>query len=94
MEKRSQYHIQFAGLATGIHEFEFYIGDKFFQPFTESLINKAEINVKVILEKGVNNLQLQFRFNGSIHVTCVRCLDEFDIIVNEKRSLLVRQLEA
>ena len=94
MEKRSQYIIQFASLASGQHEFTFQITDSFFQPVKESLINKADVVVKAILEKGVNNLQLFFHFTGNIHVACVRCLDEFDIKLNEKRNMVVRQIEA
>ena len=93
MEKRSHYLIQFASLPLGLHNFEFHITDSFFQPFKASLINKADVQVKVTLEKGNNNLQLLFDFKGLIHVTCVRCLDEFDIELNEKRHLLVRQIE-
>ena len=94
MEKRSQYIIQFASLASGQHEFTFQITDSFFQPVKESLINRADVVVKAILEKGVNNLQLFFHFTGNIHVACVRCLDEFDIKLNEKRNMVVRQIEA
>ena len=93
MEKRSHYIIQFASLPPGLHHFEFHIADLFFQPFEASLINKADVTVGVTLEKGSNNLQLTFDFKGLIHVTCVRCLDEFDIEVNEQRHLLVRQIE-
>jgi uncharacterized protein len=95
MEKRSQYTIQFASLTTGLHQYEFHISDKFFQLFEHSLIHKADINVEVALEKGVNNLQFTFTFNGKVHLTCVRCLDEFDMQVsNEVRHLVVRQLDA
>ena len=58
------------------------------------MINRADVVVKAILEKGVNNLQLFFHFTGNIHVACVRCLDEFDIKLNEKRNMVVRQIEA
>ena len=93
MEKRSHYKIQFASLDNGQHNFAYLITDSFFEPFKESLINKAEVNVNTTLVKGVNNLQLTFQFNGRIHVTCVRCLDEFDIELNEIRHLMVRQVE-
>ena len=94
MEKRSHYVIQFASLTLGQHEFTFQITDSFFQPIKESLINKADVEVKTILEKGVNNLQMFFHFTGNIHVACVRCLDEFDIELNEKKHMVVRQIES
>lgn len=94
MEKRSSFTIQFASLPLGEHQFEYHIIDSFFQSFKDSLINKADVRVAVKFEKGNNNLQLLFDFQGSIHLACVRCLDEFDYKVNEKRHLLVRQVEA
>jgi len=95
MEKRSQYTIQFASLTTGHHQYEFLISDAFFQKYEHSLIHKADVKVDVTLEKGVNNLQFTFTFDGGVHLTCVRCLDEFDMPVNnEVRHLMVRQLDA
>ena len=93
MEKRSHYKIPFASLANGLHNFDYHITDSFFEPFKESLINKADVKVNLAFEKGVNNLQLTFHFKGNIHVTCVRCLDEFDIVMDEERHLMVRQVE-
>lgn len=92
MEKRSHYLLQFASLSAGLHNFEFHITDVFFEPFKKSLINKADVMVKVTLEKGVSYLQFTFDFKGLVHVTCVRCLDEFDIELKEVRYLLVRQI--
>jgi uncharacterized protein len=94
MEKRSQYTIQFASLAAGLHQYEFNISDTFFHAYEHSLIQKAAINVQVSLEKGVNNLQFTFNFNGHLHLTCVRCLDEFDFPVEQEiRHLMIRQLD-
>jgi uncharacterized protein len=94
MEKRSQYTIQFASLPTGEHQYEYHLNDAFFEAYEHSLINKADVKVDARLIKGVNNLQFAFTFNGTIHVTCVRCLDEFDIPVkNEVRHLVVRQID-
>jgi uncharacterized protein len=93
MEKRSQYIIQFASLPPGKHEYEFHITDEFFRNFEHSLVKTADVQVKAVLEKGVNNLQFTFGFSGSINAECVRCLDEFSIPVEEERHLLVRQIE-
>ncbi len=95
MEKRSQYTIQFASLTAGEHQYEFHISDAFFEPYEHSLIHKADVNVNVVLLKGINNLQFTFTFTGRIHMSCVRCLDEFDMAVEEEdRHLMVRQLDA
>ena len=95
MEKRSQYTIQFASLPNGLHQYDFHISDEFFKAYELSLINNADVDVHVTLEKGVNNMQFTFAFTGRIHMTCVRCLEEFDMAVDEEvRHLVVRQLEA
>ena len=94
MEKRSLYTIQFASLTPGEHHYNYRITDDFFSQYEHSLLTKADVQVEVTLLKGVNNLQFTFHFRGAIKVTCVRCLDAFDLPVDEERHLLVRQLDA
>jgi uncharacterized metal-binding protein YceD (DUF177 family) len=78
------------GLSTGNHSFSFTVDDKFFAPFEEAEIRQANVNVELDLEKTERMLVLNFHFTGSIRVTCSRCLDEFDMPVDNEEEFFVK----
>lgn len=87
---KSQYIIQFGGLPVGIHEFEFEIRDQFFKSIENSEIEKANLLAKAILTKQNNVLQVQFMIEGTVGISCDRCLKDFDFPLEIEESLVVR----
>ena len=90
MDRMEQFSIPFAGLARGMHQFEYEIDDKFFESFENSVIEKAVVHVDLDLLKEDNMLTLTFRFNGHITHACDRCLEAFDLPLHETRTMLVK----
>ncbi len=90
MDRLAKYSIPFAGMAKGNHQFEYEIGDQFFESFENSVIEKANVHVELDFHKAENVLTLTFHFKGTIHQVCDRCLEEFDIPIDTKQILLVR----
>ncbi len=87
---KSQYVIQFGGLPIGEHQFEFEITQKFFEQFNDSEITKANIDVTVTLIKQNSLMQLLFDFEGTINVSCDRCLIEYDCPISGHEKLIVK----
>jgi uncharacterized metal-binding protein YceD (DUF177 family) len=87
---KSQYIIQFGGLPVGVHEFEFDVTDKFFKSIENSEIQKANLQVKAILTKQNNLLQLEFEINGTVGIECDRCLKDFDYPIEAQEKLVVK----
>ena len=90
MDRLEKYSIPFAGLAKGSHPFEFEIDDQFFESFENSVIAKAKVHVDLDFIKAETVLTLTFYLKGYITQTCDRCLEEFNIPVDEQKILLVR----
>ncbi|MDD2528529.1 MAG: DUF177 domain-containing protein [Lentimicrobium sp.] len=90
MNHLKQFVIPFVGLSTGNHRFSFRVDDKFFSLFEEAEIRQANVNVELDLEKKERMLVLNFHFKGSIGVTCSRCLDEFDMPVDNEEEFFVK----
>ncbi len=88
----SQFKISFSGLSQGLHEFNFTIGNKFFEeaPYNESEIKKADIDLKLLLLKQSGMLALTFKFSSSVQVECDRCLSESYIPVKGEHKLIVK----
>jgi uncharacterized metal-binding protein YceD (DUF177 family) len=73
LEAHKDYLIQFSGLKDGIHEFAYEAGTAFFDSFEQSLIEGAQVDVKLVLDKRPDHLQLRFSFEGSLTTSCDRC---------------------
>ncbi len=90
MSQMKDYIIHFAGLATGKHEFDFEINDKFFANFEHALIQKGQIKAKVVMEKKERMLLFDIDFKGNIDVVCDRCLEDFSLPVAGKEQLIAK----
>ena len=82
--------IPFNGLGIGNHEFTFKVNNKFFEEIEYSVIKKGEIHVFLNLEKQDNMLILNFKLHGLTTVECDRCLDEFELAIQNQFRLIIK----
>ena len=87
---KTKYIINSGGLAVGNHEFEFDVTGKFFQEQESTEITEADVQVKAVLFKQNNVLQLEFDISGTVKVDCDRCLKEFDYPIACHEKLVVK----
>src|SRR5690554_1718771 len=85
-----EFIIPFFGLKEGNHEFKFNIDQSFFEAFESSLLEDAEIEVKLELEKRSNMLVLDFKAKGKTVVPCDRCGDDFEMPIKAKEKIFVK----
>ncbi len=84
------YSIHFKGLKVGKHTFNFEVDNAFFEAFEESEIKHGKLNVDVKLNKQNQMIDLNIAINGTVEVTCDRCLEEFDIPISYEGALYVK----
>ncbi len=85
-----EFIIPFFGLKEGIHKFKFNIDRSFFEAFESSLIEDAEIEIKLELEKTSSMLVLDFKAKGKTAVPCDRCGDDFTLPIKAKERVYVK----
>ncbi|MFO7924613.1 MAG: DUF177 domain-containing protein [Bacteroidales bacterium] len=85
-----QYNIQFKGLKTSIHHFNFELTDRFFNHYENPDCPGGAIDIDMEMDKKNHLLAMSFIFHGRVRVTCDRCLEDFDMPVNFKSNLFVR----
>lgn len=90
MEKLSTYNIAFKGLKEGNHLFDYHIRNSFFELFENSLIEEAEADVTISLEKRNTFMSLHLDLKGSARLTCDRCLDQYDQEIANKADLIIK----
>jgi len=59
------------------HEYEFEIGDSFFEGFINSPVEKGQLKCHLILEKTERMITASFTLKGTVELTCDRSLDLF-----------------
>lgn len=90
MKKLSNpYLIQFAGLKSGEHKFDYVIDDAFFKDKEYSEVQQAHINTQVTLLNETHLLVFDIKMEGTINVLCDRCGDPFDFPVWGEQKLIV-----
>jgi uncharacterized protein len=90
VEKLSIYNIAFKGLKEGKHDFDYHIGHTFFELFENSLVDEADIQVRITLEKRNTFMSLNLVLKGVVKLTCDRCLDIYDQAVHHKTGLIIK----
>jgi len=87
---KSQYIIQFGGLAVGLHEFEFDVSGQFFKSIENSEIQEANLHVRALLTKQNNLLQMHFEISGTVQIECDRCVKSFDFPIEASEDLVIK----
>ena len=90
MNSARDFVISFGSLGKGEYEFQFDVNDSFFQRFENSIIQKGQVDVLVVLEKKENLLLLDFTMEGTVTVQCDRCLEDLDLDIESFNELIVK----
>jgi len=90
VEKLSQYNIAFKGLKEGNHIFDYQIGASFFEHIENSLVDTADVHVRITLEKRSSFMSLDIQLKGTVRLTCDRCLELYDQPVHHKAGLFIK----
>lgn len=85
-----QFVIQFSGLKLGLHEFEFEIGNLFFERFNIEDVTTGNLKVDFSLEKKENSMLFEFSYNGTISTFCDRCLESLEIPVLDNNEIHIK----
>jgi uncharacterized metal-binding protein YceD (DUF177 family) len=85
-----QFGIDILKLSNKQHIYEFDSGDSFFENFEQSLLQKGNFKVNLILDKTETMLQLDFQINGWVELLCDRTLEPFEHPISIKQKLILK----
>ncbi len=90
MKNLKEFLIPFAGLKEGKHQFEYQIGDSFFEQFQFDEYEKVNVKVNFELEKKNTIIELCFAHKGTVNVPCDMTGENFDLDIKGKFDLVVK----
>ncbi|MCD6066013.1 MAG: hypothetical protein K0S33_839 [Bacteroidetes bacterium] len=82
--------IQFGGLGTGTHQFEFEVTDKFFENLEYSEIKTANVLAQIELVKQNTVMSLNINISGTVALPCDRCMADFNLPIENSESLYLK----
>jgi uncharacterized protein len=85
-----QYQIAFSGLNPGTHQFDFQIGDKFFEQVKDDEISGGEVSVFVTMAKEERMMDFHLTISGKVRVSCDRCNEPMDFEVRGNERLIIK----
>ncbi|MCX7744157.1 MAG: DUF177 domain-containing protein [Flavobacteriales bacterium] len=91
MRKLQEYIINYEGLKTGSHTFDYLINDDFFREFfeAETEFSQADLKATVHLMKDPTMLVFDFEILGTVYMPCDRCLDDYHQPIEIRQKLIV-----
>lgn len=90
MSYLKQFVIPFGGLKAGIHEYDYQVGQRFFDEFEYSEVKKGDLHIAVTLDKQTRLLQFEVVIRGSIEVICDRCNEPFMLPIEGSYRMFVK----
>ena len=90
MKALHHYDIGLAQLSNKQHEFQFELGNAFFELLDQNLVNGGNLKADVTLVKSELLLNFTFHIYGTVNLTCDRSLDTFDFPIDTTQTLHVR----
>lgn len=90
MQELDKFNIDIFRLSNSTHDYQFEIGNSFFEAQPESLIGEGNGEVKVQLDKSDNFIQAAFELDLVVGLECDRSLEPFDYAIKKEESLIFK----
>lgn len=82
--------IDIKGLANGKRHYGFHIDGTFFEVYENDTISDADVNVDVVLVKDAGMMTVEMDVEGTVVVSCDRCLADLSLPVKVGQKFSVR----
>jgi uncharacterized metal-binding protein YceD (DUF177 family) len=90
MSAQSPFILPLRGLGNGQYAYDLTINDDFFASFDSSPVTKADVKLRLTVDRQQREMTLVFDFSGTIGTDCDRCLAAIDLPIEDQRHLLVK----
>ena len=90
MKVLNNYNIDIYKLSNDTHDYQFKIGNEFFESFPEQVIEKGSGKVDVELRKTETLIELSFDIDVIVVLECDRTLEPFDYNIELTKRLILK----
>ena len=90
MKPLKEFTIPFVGLKQGLHQFEYQIGNPFFEHFEYDDFNASAVRIELEFIKKTTMFELHFKASGTVNVNCDVTNEPFDLEIKNEFFLVIK----
>lgn len=90
MGKFDLYKVELKNLSPGVHEYEYFLENKFFVDIDGDEVQKGKVKVNLTVKRTSMAFDMNFQLEGIVYVPCDRCLDDMELPVSTQNKLVVK----
>ena len=90
MGKFDLYKVELKNLSPGVHEYEYFLENKFFVDIDGDEVQKGKVKVNLTVKRSSMVFDMNFQLEGVVYVPCDRCLDDMNQSIQYKEKLQVK----
>ncbi len=90
MGKFDLYKVELKNLSPGVHEYEYFLENKFFVNIDGDEVQKGKVKVNLTVKRTSMVFDMNFQLEGIVYVPCDRCLDDMELPVSTQNKLVVK----
>ena len=90
MGKFDLYKVELKNLSPGVHEYEYFLENKFFVDIDGDEVQKGKVKVNLTVKRTSMMFDMNFQLEGIVYVPCDRCLDDMELPVSTQNKLVVK----
>lgn len=90
MGKFDLYKVELKNLSPGVHEYEYFLENKFFVDIDGDEVQKGKVKVNLTVKRTSMVFDMNFQLEGIVYVPCDRCLDDMELPVSTQNMLVVK----
>lgn len=90
MGKFDLYKVELKNLSPGVHEYEYFLENKFFVDIDGDEVQKGKVKVNLTVKRTSMVFDMNFQLEGIVYVPCDRCLDNMELPVSTQNKLVVK----
>ena len=90
MGKFDLYKVELKNLSPGVHEYEYFLENKFFVDIDGDEVQEGKVKVNLTMKRTSMVFDMNFQLEGIVYVPCDRCLDDMELPVSTQNKLVVK----
>jgi uncharacterized protein len=88
MDDFTRFDIDIYKLSNKVYTYQYQLGDSFFKLFSNSLVEKGNLQADITLNKQPALITLNFRIKGTVQLECDRSLELFDYPLSIDKTIV------
>ena len=84
------YGINIVGLSNKVHQYDYEIGQPFFEKYGSDLVTEGQFKADVELNKHETFIEATFKIKGTAVLTCDRSLEKFDYPIWTQKKVVFK----